>query len=442
MLLTFALENWMSYRDETTFSMVATREKQHAEHLSALPLYRKRILPVSSIYGTNAAGKTGFIRAIAFAKRMITEQYNTDIPIPVNPFRLDPKYRSLASRFEFQILVDDVVYQYSFSCTTKQIIEEKLIRIDRTNDHVLYARDGNGISIDKSLEQIAPLRYIAEGTPSKQLILTNTMRQNQRAFEPVFRWFNEYLEVLDPNSVFIPFEEIFTNKELHEAIISHLVSLDTGIVDIRCEPMSFEHLPIHDFMKDDIRNALRDGTSARIRIQNTKELFLITNKDGELATQKVVALHQNDAGERIPIDFRDESDGTLRIFDLIPIFWNLSKSDTKKVYIIDELDRSLHSHITKGLLQRYLESCKKNTRNQLIFTVHDLLLMNQELMRRDEMWIADRSRNGISNVLSISDYAGMRNDQDVRRSYQLGRFGGIPRILFDTNVNAGEFECQ
>jgi hypothetical protein len=57
--------------------------------------------------------------------------------------------------------------------------------------------------------------------------------------------------------------------------------------------------------------------------------------------------------------------------------------------------------------------------------------MDQQLLRRDEMWVAERNVTGISNLFSFSEYKDVRYDKDIRKSYLQGRLGGIPRILLD-----------
>lgn len=90
--------------------------------------------------------------------------------------------------------------------------------------------------------------------------------------------------------------------------------------------------------------------------------------------------------------------------------------------------RSLHPLLIKRLLERYLAGCSSQSRSQLLFTTHNVLLMDQDLLRRDEMWIAERSDQGDSSLLSFSEYKDVRYDKDIRKSYLQGRLGGIPRL--------------
>lgn len=102
--------------------------------------------------------------------------------------------------------------------------------------------------------------------------------------------------------------------------------------------------------------------------------------------------------------------------------------------MIDEIDRSLHTLLTRSLLEVYLSCCSTETRSQLLLTTHDVLLMDQQLLRRDEMWVTERDTEGVSNLFSFSEYKDIRYDKDIRKSYLQGRLGGIPRILLGSTV--------
>ena len=126
-----------------------------------------------------------------------------------------------------------------------------------------------------------------------------------------------------------------------------------------------------------------------------------------------------------------ESSGTQRLMGLMPMLFDLSRSSagkTEKVYVVDELDRCLHTMLTSRLIEDFLAGCGPDTRKQILFTTHDLLLMDQSLMRRDEMFIVQRDGCGRSELIGLSEYDGIRYDKDLVRSYLDGRFGGIPML--------------
>ena len=122
-----------------------------------------------------------------------------------------------------------------------------------------------------------------------------------------------------------------------------------------------------------------------------------------------------------------ESDGTRRVIALMPVFMQAVQS-AGKVFVIDELDRSLHSIMTRELLQYFLDRCNGDTRSQILFTTHDLMLMDQDILRRDEMWVTERDKKGESTLRGVSEYVGVRYDKNLLKSYLDGAFGGVPSI--------------
>ncbi len=171
-------------------------------------------------------------------------------------------------------------------------------------------------------------------------------------------------------------------------------------------------------------------------IELGREKFVVHHSsNGELKAGKIISYHENNSGEEIPFDYRQESDGTQRLIDLLPAFIEASQKQLAKVYVVDELDRSLHSILTRKLLQSYLNGCSADSRSQLIFTTHDLMLMDQHLLRRDEMSVMERDENESSQLFTISDYKDVRNDKDIRKSYLQGRFGGVPKILISESFS-------
>jgi AAA15 family ATPase/GTPase len=208
-----------------------------------------------------------------------------------------------------------------------------------------------------------------------------------------------------------------------------LPQLDTGIVHLGGEEVPFEHLPLPELLKNRIQEEVPEGMTVRFLTEPLNERFLVTRKDGELTAKKLVTFHPREDGTEARFEIRQESDGSQRIIDLLPVILDLSAQMSRKVYVIDEIDRSLHTLLTRRLLEAYLATCSTQTRTQLLFTTHDVLLMDQELLRRDEMWVAERDAAGASSLFSFSEYKDVRYDKDIRKSYLQGRLGGIPRIL-------------
>lgn len=433
MLLRFSIENWMSFRASATLSMLASREKQHAERLAQLAQHQKlKLLPVAAIYGANASGKSNLVRAMAMARSFVVLGNAIDHPIPRARFRLDDECIAKPTRFTFEILApeDDQLYEFSFAVTGESVVEERLTRIGATTEQVLYDRKENDPDprFHRSLKKTDRLRFAFEGTRKNQLFLTNSVSQSIQTFAPVYRWFQNTLVLFAPESRFEPFERFWDDQNPLTMVMNERLSqLDTGISRLGGEEVPIE-MASPDFEAQSLQK-IKEGTTLRLRVPYTRDMVAITMRDGKLTAKKLFTLHQNSSGQEIRFELSQESDGTLRLLDLIPVFQLLSPSEPPRVIIIDELDRSLHSLLTRNLLETFLATAGAESHSQLIFTTHDVMLMDQNLLRRDEMWVAERDAGGASQLWSFSEYADVRKDKDIRKSYLQGRMGGIPRIL-------------
>jgi len=430
MIVSFSLENWMSFRNQVTFSMVASRERQHGDRVPKLGKYQTRVLPVAAIYGGNASGKTNFFKALSFAKALVVKGTQPDSLIPVEVFRLDAKGAEQPSRFAFELLIDEIIYEFSFAVTRKAILEEKLVVITSTSEKVLYDRREGKPNFDDSLTKDQFLQFAFKGTRDNQLFLTNSVSQKVDNFRPVYDWFKDTLELVAPDSRFEPFEQFLDEGHpLYTTMNEMLPQLDTGIAHLGGEEIPFENIPLPEPLKTKLQEDVKEGMTVRLMTEPINERFIVTRKGGELIAKKLVTFHPKSDGTEAKFEIRQESDGSQRVIDLLPAFLELSAQTSKKVYVIDEVDRSLHTLLTRRLLDAYLSNCSTETRSQLLLTTHDVLLMDQQLLRRDEMWVAERDASGVSNLLSFSEYKDVRYDKDIRKSYLQGRLGGIPRIL-------------
>ncbi|MBF0503346.1 MAG: AAA family ATPase [Candidatus Riflebacteria bacterium] len=430
MILKVTIENWKSFRDAATFTMLTSKERQHGERVSSLSKYPAKVLPIAAIYGGNASGKSNFFKAIHFAKELVVNGTRPDAFIPVQPYRLDDNAGERPSRLAFEILVDETIYEFSFSVTSKMVVEEKLVKIGLTADKVLYHRHDGKPNFHRSLAHNAFLEFAFNGTQDNQLFLTNSVLQKGDQFRPVYLWFKNNLELVAPDSRFNPFELFLEEKSpLYGTMNKLLSALDTGICHLGGDELPFANLPIPDEMKEKIQKELPEGVTHRIRLEPLNERFVVTRSNGELKAHKLVTYHMNQGGDEIKFEMNQESDGSQRVIDLLPAFLEAASLTSKKVYVIDEVDRSLHTLLTRQLIQSYLSGCSPASRSQVLLTTHDVLLMDQDLLRRDEMWVVERDRHGASSLVSFSEYnQDIRYDKDVRKSYLQGRLGGVPRI--------------
>ena len=437
MLISFSVENWLSFRDRATFSMVAGREKQHLERVPRIEKYKMGLLPIAAIYGGNASGKTNLFKALSFARHLVVKGTQPEAMITVEPFRLDPTFTKKPTRLSFELFIEDQCYEFGFSVTREQVVEEWLFEILKTTEKELYHRKEGEIQFSPELKKDQFLRFAFQGTRDNQLFLTNAVNQKVERFKGIYNWFRDSLVMIAPDSRFEPFERFFQEETpLYGHMNLTLNHLDTGISRLGGEKVPFDSLALPENLRNKLREEIAEGVTVRLLAEPGHERFAIMRRDGELEARKLVSFHNDSTGDEIRFDMKQESDGTQRAIDLIPAFLELSAANNGKVFVIDEIDRSLHTLLTRELLNGYLESCTSDTRSQLLLTTHDVLLMDQKLFRRDEMWVTERDSQGCSSLFAFSDYKDMRYDKDIRKSYLQGRLGGVPRILLSGSLKA------
>lgn len=432
MLVSVSIENWMSFRDNVTFSMIASKERQHGGRVPKIGKYQTRILPIAALFGANASGKTNFCKALKFARLLVVDGTRTDQRIPVEPFKMTTTKQQRLSRFRFELLIDETMYEFSFAVNAQEVAEERLVMITSTSEKVLYHRHDGTIDFEHALRNDKFLQFAFRWTRENQLFLTNSVTQNVKNFQPVFDWFKHSLVLVAPDSR-LGLIDRFTDGAylLNPAIGEMLRQLDTGIVRLGSEEFELHQLPVSTEMRNSLQERIQEGGTVSVVIGPMDDRIILTRRGGELIARKLVAYHRTGSGDEVKFEINQESEGTKWVIDVLPAFLELSTPLSKKVYVIDEMDRSLHPILARRLLEYFLTTVTTDGRAQLIFTTHDALLMDQKLLRRDEMWIAQQNTGGESTLISFNEFKDVRYDKDIRKSYLQGRLGGIPIILVD-----------
>jgi len=443
MLIGFRVENWKSFKSPVSFSMVKTRERQHGERIPRIGKDRMGILPVAAIYGGNASGKTNLFSALYFMKEFVVQQRGRNESTGVRPFLLSDATRTSLTKFTARVLAkDEVVYELSFSLDAKHVEDETLLRVDGGRDQVLYHRKAG--SKNPGLSPLLGsykkrLDVIFEGTQDNQLFLSNAVFQKCDAFQQTFDWFANDLQLIAPTATYNAFQEYIANTKMAEI----LGRLDTGVVDIGGSDVALSDLHLPSEIADQLPKDLRaEGSTATLEDDSGLRYVVSNRSGGGLSVKELVTHHQKDDNTTMDFHMTQESDGTQRLMDLLPAFLRVSNPASRQVYMVDELDRSLHTLLTRSLLELYLGCCSANSRAQFIFTTHDALLMDQRLLRRDEIWVTERRKDGSSALFSFSEFKDARKDNDIRKSYLQGRLGGVPRIFLDDVLGCSVFQGQ
>jgi AAA15 family ATPase/GTPase len=441
MLIDFSVENHLSFSDSVSFSSLATKEARHSERIARGRYPWLKILPSALFYGGNASGKSNLVKSIDFAKFLLVSGTKPERGIPTRAFKLNPDGAKQSSKLSFRILVDERVFHYSFAVNTQQVISEELTEIRATTERPIFSRSRNPDNgeqefnihwINKrsvSEEDRQFIRFVAKGTRDNQLFLRESVDRNIKELNSVYRWFNESLVIISPDTAYQVLDaHLDKRSDLRQYANELLRNADTGIDSISGQVVPIESLGLPDELKESLETELNEDGGGIFLRSTEGHRFSIFRQENKLVASRIISRRKDWNGKYVDFDASEESDGTRRLIDLLPIFHDLELKQSAKTYIIDELDRSMHTVLCRALIQRYHAQCTESGRNQLIFTTHDTDLLDQSLFRRDEIWFVQRDPKRRSHLVRLSDNKSIRYDKDIRKDYLEGRFGGIPLL--------------
>ncbi len=427
MLIEFKVENFLSYEEMAEFSMVAGKERNSTETLASIKKFRLKLLPVAAIYGANASGKSNLIKALEFLQFLVTTpRLKGKIPLRSFCFRDE---RKTVSRFEISILVNDLIYEFKIACNENEILHEELIERNSRTERTLYVRDKEKVQVNPNLKAHDMIQGIAERTKDNPCpLITSLCGMKFELFQPIFKWFSEDLQIIFPDSVYLSYDRLTDANDPRNALLSEILKgTDTGISNLISVPIEASSVNLTLSEKNELRSAVTNGRNQVIREPNGGRI-LAYYKDGDVAFKRIIAIHDV-SGKEYSVALEDESDGTRRLIDLSPSIADLVHGNEHSVYVIDEIDRSLHSDINLWLIKKFLGTLTPESRSQLIFTTHDTNLLRRINLRRDEIWFVERGKNCSSHLINASEFEGLRNDSSLQKLYEEGRFGAIPNII-------------
>ena len=445
MLVRFTVENWKSFKEPTSISFVAQKEKQHSNHIQYVPEYDLNVLPISLIYGGNASGKSNLVKAIAFASQMITStDFNPFGKFLLDYFRLSKECADKPSFFAFDLIIDEKLFHYDFSLFNSEVTKETLICFNEKRKSLLFSRENGVYKFSPNIPKTSKEHF--QSTLPNKLALSSVLTkklEGMDSIQKVFNWFRTSLMILSPESKLIQFND----RTLPVRNLSHTLSLiDTGISRIDFEEITPQASGFSSSDLEDIQQILSAGNKMVWAVNLADDFCKFEFRNSQLTVFKMVSYHKNENDEEVRFEIKENSDGFRRCLHLFPAFHSLTAQGSDVCIVVDELDRSLHSNLVKQLLVSFLETRNQDTRSQLILTNHDILQMDQEVLRRDEIWISERNeRNGATSLTALYEYkmpkGYIRKDHCLTKLYLSGQLGGTPKLnsfggLFSEKENA------
>ena len=423
MLLMFKVKNYMSFKNEAILDMRATAYVQHPSHVIRVD-DKLGLLKTAAIYGANASGKSNLISAMFFFEQYIFSQFinkkdhedfetgETGMRMKLEPFTLTNDGNK-ASEFEIIFFRSGKQIQYGFECTPNEVLNEWLF----IDDKKVFERTGAELSFGSKYQKmlgaykklpaerlyLAVLEYFLEDEAKKMVLGDFISFFNEE--------YNVFTEILFESTVrglagtVGLSRKLVSNKAYRERVEHYLRLIDVGIkrLDIQTETIVNE----------------RTGKKKKEKVVRT--VHDIYDEAGNVVGEKL-------------FDLQQESTGTLRFFAYIQ---NITvMMERGGVFIVDEMSARLHSLLTKFIVDIFCSS--QNKKAQLIFTTHDISLLNYNQFRRDEVVFVDKNERGESSLYALSDLK-VREDATFSKDYLQGKYGAIPIFDYD-ELMGGELD--
>lgn len=443
MLLQYVVSNFKSIGRPVEFSMFPIQATSDKRFLKSVPTkYGKwEVLRRGGFFGPNASGKSSFIESIAFARAFIVDGQKSGKGIRVEQFRGDCEELEGVSTFQFVFYLNEEVYEYGFSLDRRQVHEEWLVQMAEDGFAPLFTRvtdEWGKTEIDIEGE-IAPedsgermLAEVLKGTirekQRNQLFLYKLYDNGIEKAELIMGWFKS-LQIIFPETKVraLPIR-MQADVELRNYIGSMLHRMDTGVFDIS---VASKEIDFHDFAEEvqvpqEIIEDIEEIGNGIVNFAGKYFIFAEDKKKRIVLVQLKFTHKLNN--KRVEFDIDEESDGTQRLLDLLPMLFAM-REDQHAIYFVDEIDRSLHTKLTQYLLREFIKCCE-DTYNQIIFTAHDVNLINTNAFRQEEIWFIEKNDSGESRLRPLSDF-NLREGQDALKAYLNGRFGAIPMVRRD-----------
>ena len=413
MLLQFYFSNYRSFEGEGILDMRASGSNELSSHIRNT--LNEKVLPVTAIYGANASGKSSVFEAFQFMTWCVLESLSFSDDNKKNPYKLKvdsfkfSDSRDKPSEFEINYIdkkgKKELYYNYGFKIDNSGILEEYLASntktgVKRNEDYTyIFKRERNQkLYLDSSIEKFRENLEIS--LKDKTLLVSLGAKLNIDEFIRVRTWFINTEVINFSNSLYGALLEnilpnnIIESEEVRKNLVSFINSFDDSIIDIEVEKIS----AIDENDKDNYR---------------------------------VFTIHKSDKGTSTArISMNEESSGTKKMFSLYQTL--LDVLEKGGVFFADELDIKLHPLLMRNILLTFTDKEKNSNNAQLIFTTHNTIYMDMDLLRRDEIWFVEKD-NGVSKLYSLDDITNekgekVRKDSNYEKHYLLGNYGAIPNL--------------
>jgi len=453
MLIRFVVENVFSFGERKEFTTIPNTRLKTLEH-HEYPLGGIHVLKLCTLYGANGAGKSNLIKSMELFQKMILREKI--------PYRLkDSKFKFFEAGevptqvFAIEFFQDGKVFYYGIVINDGHIAVEELYLsgLGKKADELIFERKSDHekttISFldafekdEKSqvLKDILIQEFVKPDEPVLKL-LSNRDNKFLSDIKIAYKWFEETLHIITPYSrPGALAHKVDIDPEFKKYAKDLMCSLNIGISDLATEKKELKDFfgEDNDQELDGLIKDLEDSPQKMIGFRSNKgDELVIVKENGKIWVKNLKLGHIGKANKTVMFSLEEESDGTVRLLDFVPAFRSIVAG--QKVFIIDEIERSIHPLLIKELIKKF--SLDLNTKGQLFFSTHESNLLSQEIFRQDEIWFAEKNLNGSTDLYSLNDFKEHKTI-DIQKGYLSGRYGSIPFLGNIQDLNWHEYETH
>jgi len=426
-LLEFGVKNFRSIKDEAVFSLIANDNESKPANVFTHKLATGeeiRLLKSAAIFGPNASGKTAVLQGFyTFIQIILFNNINVGDEIGYyNSFKFNLKTKEQPVSFWMSFIgPNDYRYIYSFSFDQYNIVNEKLeynLNGLSKNSTIVLSRiiKKDEIHLGKLGENFGEKEIQVF---HNQLFLSRFGKDNPHKFiTPIFTYLYKYNVVNTLNDQMLSFVEGYLVKKIKNdfKFKNKLENL------IRIADTKLNRIAIKDFLLVGL---------------NKKNGNLNSDMRNEERIEIIHKVYENKLEvDEDTLDLYDESSGTQQSIIIGGMI--LDYLEKAGILFIDELDSSLHPLLVQSFIH-LVQSEKLNPKNaQVVFTTHDINVLNQNIFRKDQYWFTEKNEFGETELFSLQDFDEVSEDTPFSSWYMAGRFGAIPNIQSIEKILGGE----
>lgn len=412
MILDFSVKNYRSIKSLQTLSLIAAPIKSKNKTLDSENIFpvsdKLSLVKTAAIYGANGSGKSNLVKALItmfvfIDKSLQDDQVGKRI---IEPFAFDRFSFMEPTFFQLVFICNQVKYRYGFEVKGNEVKSEWLFGTPGKKEVYYFTREGSQIQIneDKFLEG----KGLENKTSANNLFINVCKAFNGSVSKQIISFFKTNIAVsagVNDNGFRATTLELMKDDTFKQKILSLLNDADFGIQGITNKQITAGDLP--------------EGTSNEIisRVTSEKLEFLLSKRP-------VFDENGNETGTRELLMDSQESDGTMKFFNYSGVI--LDTLEDGGTLIIDEFDARLHPLLTRKLVKMFNSPVSNKKNAQLVFVTHDTNLLDNSLLRRDQIYFAEKNKRSETVLYSLVDFKGIRNDASFEKDYINGKYGAIP----------------